>query len=330
MIGPADISEAARAIAPFVRRTPVIEIAAADLGVAGEPVVLKLELFQHTGSFKARGAFANLLLRDVPPAGVVAASGGNHGAAVAYAAHRRGHAATIFVPSISSPAKVSRIRGYGAELVIAGDRYAEAWAASTAWAERTGALLVPPFDRRETMMGAGTTGLELDGQVPGLRGPNAEPGLRGPNAEPGLDTVLVAVGGGGLVAGIAAWFGGRVKVVGVEPEAAPTLTRALAAGRPVDAPAGGVAADALAPDRVGDLVLPVVQAHGVTTVLVPDDEILRAQRLLWDGVRVVAEPAGATALAALVSGRYRPEPTERVAVIISGGNTGAVTFATTT
>lgn len=223
-------------IRPHIRRTPVLEIDAADFGLAPMPVQLKLELTQHAGSFKARGAFANLLLRQTPEVGVVAASGGNHGAAVAFAARKLGVPARIFVPSISSPAKVQRIRDYGAELVIGGERYADALAASERFAAESGALRVHAFDAVETMLGVGSIGVELDQQVPAL------------------DTLLVAVGGGGLIGGIAAWFAGRVRVIGVEPEAAPTLHAAFAAGHPVDAPAGGVAADSLAPKRIGELV----------------------------------------------------------------------------
>jgi threonine dehydratase len=293
-------------IRPYIRHTPVVVTDAADLGLAGAPVTLKLELLQHSGSFKARGAFANLVRRDVPPAGVVAASGGNHGAAVAVAARRLGVRATIFVPTISSPAKVARIRAYGADLVVTGDLYADALVASAALTVETGALVVPAFDGPETIMGAGTTGLELQRQAPDL------------------DTVLVSVGGGGLIGGVAGWYAGDRRVIGVEPEAAPTLTRALQAGHPVDAEAGGVAADSLAPTRIGEHVFPIAQAHVERTVLVGDDDITDAQRILWDVLRVVAEPGGAAALAALTSGRYRPAPTERVGVIVSGGNTDAV------
>ena len=219
------IAQTERLIRPHIRRTPVIEVDAADFGLAAARLSFKLELFQHAGSFKTRGAFANLLSREIPRAGVVAASGGNHGAAVAYASMKLGIPAKIFVPSISSPAKVRRIRNYRAELVVTGDRYADALAASEVWAKQSGALSIHAFDQRETLLGQGTTGLEMEEQ------------------SPDLDTLLVAVGGGGLIAGIAAWFGGKVKVVGVEPEASPTLTMALKAGGPVDAPAGGIAAD---------------------------------------------------------------------------------------
>ncbi len=212
-------------IRPHVRVTPLLVTSGADFGLAAFPLSLKLELFQHAGSFKTRGAFANLLLRQVPPAGVVAASGGNHGAAVAYAAMRLHVPAKIFVPTVSSPAKIRRIREYGADLVVGGERYADALAASEEWVARTGALRVHAFDQDETLLGQGTLGCEIEAQAPDL------------------DTLLVAVGGGGLIGGIAAWYGGRIRVIGVEPEAAPTLHRALQAGAPVDAPAGGIAAD---------------------------------------------------------------------------------------
>lgn len=294
-------------IRPHIRRTPVIEIAGAELGLAAGVLFLKLELMQHAGSFKTRGAFANLLTRRVPKSGVVAASGGNHGAAVAFAAQQLGIPARIFVPSISSPAKIARIRAAGAELVIIGERYADALAASEAWQAQSAALAVHAFDQRETLLGQGTLGLELEQQVP-------------------LDTLLVAVGGGGLIGGIAAWYAGRIKVVGVEPEAAPTLTRALAAGHPVDAEAGGIAADLLAPRRIGEQVFPLAQRFVERVLLVEDDAIRRAQQTLWDALRIVAEPGGAAGLAALLSGRYRPAPGERVGVVLSGGNTTAVDF----
>ncbi len=307
-VRPERIRDCERLIRPHIRRTPVLEIDAADLGLGSNRLSLKLELLQHSGSFKARGAFANLLTREVPAVGVVAASGGNHGAAVAYAAMTLGLPAKIFVPSISSPAKVERIRQYGADLVIAGDRYADALAASEAWASQTGAMPVHAFDQDETMLGQGTLALELDGQARDL------------------DTLLVAVGGGGLIAGIAAWYAGRVQVVGVEPFAAPTLTEALQAGHPVDAEAGGVAADSLAPRRIGERVFPLARdyVHGV--VLVTDDAITDAQKTLWRALRIVAEPGGAAATAALLSGAYRPEPGERVGIVISGGNSAAVDF----
>ncbi|HKX17961.1 MAG TPA: threonine/serine dehydratase [bacterium] len=296
-------------IRSHIRRTPILEADGADFGAVAGPAVLKLELFQHSGSFKARGAFANLLGRTVPRAGVVAASGGNHGAAVAYAAMKIGVPAKIFVPAISSPAKIARIRDYGADLVVGGERYADALAASEAWAVSSGAMPVHAFDQIETVLGQGTIGLEVE-----------EQGAR-------LDTLLVAVGGGGLIGGIAAWFGGGVDVVGVEPEASPTLFRAIAAGHPVDAEAGGIAADSLAPRRVGEIMFPIARRHVSRVVLVTDDAIRHAQQALWNVARVVAEPGGAAALAALLSGRYRPERGERVGVVVSGGNTTAVDFS---
>jgi threonine dehydratase len=295
-------------IAPWLRVTPVVEVRGADLGLGDVTLVLKLELLQHSGSFKARGAFANLLLRDVPAAGVVAASGGNHGVAVAYAARRLGARARIFLPSVASPAKVRRIREYGAELEIVGELYADALAASEAWVARSGALPVHAFDQRETLLGQGTLGLELEGQAPGL------------------DAVLVAVGGGGLIGGVAAWYAGKARVVGVEPETAPTLTEALAAGQPVDAPAGGIAADSLAPRRVGTLMFLLARAHVDRVVLVSDAAIRHAQQALWETLRVAAEPGGVAALAGLLSGAYVPAPGARVGVVVSGGNTTAVAF----
>jgi len=295
-------------IRSHIRLTPVMELTGADFGLPAFPLTLKLELFQHAGSFKTRGAFANLLTRPIPAAGVVAASGGNHGAAVAYAAMRLGVPAHIFVPTVSSPAKIRRIRAYGADLVVGGDRYADALAASQEFAARSGALPVHAFDQEETLLGQGTIGLELARQAPDL------------------DTLLVSVGGGGLVGGIAAWCAGKPRVIGVEPETAPTLTRALAAGKPVDAEAGGIAADSLAPRRVGELMFPIARAHVVRVVLVADAAIRRAQEALWDGLRLVAEPGGAAAFSALVGSAYVPAPGERVGVVVSGGNTTAVDF----
>lgn len=308
-IGPEAIAAAEAVIRPHIRRTPVITVEGAEFGVDGAQLTFKLELLQHAGSFKTRGAFANLLMRDIPKAGVAAASGGNHGAAVAYAAMKRGVAAKIFVPSISSAAKVQRIRDFGADLAIGGERYADALAASEAWVAQSGALAVHAFDQRETLLGQGTIGLELEQQAGEL------------------DTLLIAVGGGGLIGGIAAWYRRRVRVIGVEPELAPTLSEALAAGKPVDAAAGGIAADSLAPRRVGELMFPLARRFVERVVLVPDEAIRRAQQALWTTLRIAAEPGGAAALAALVAGRYRPRAGERVGVLVSGGNTIAVDFA---
>lgn len=308
---PETIAQCERLLRPHIRRTPIVEINSEDFGLPAATLTLKLELLQHSGSFKARGAFANVLTREVPEAGVVAASGGNHGAATAYAAMKLGKRAKIFVPSVSSPAKIQRIREYGADIAIEGDRYADALAASEAWAQQTGAMPIPAFDQDETILGQGTLGLELEQQAADI------------------DTVLVAVGGGGLIAGIAAWYAGRVKVVGVEPLASPTLTRALEAGHPVDAEAGGLAADSLAPRRVGEKVFPIIQRYAPQTVLVSDEAIANAQAQLWRGLRIVAEPGGAAAFSAILSGAYQPAPAERVAIVVSGGNTAAVNFEAT-
>ena len=308
MITREQISLAEQRIRPYIRRTPVIEIDGADIGLDSVRLILKLELLQHSGSFKARGAFANLLLREVPPAGVVAASGGNHGCAVAYAAMKLNKPATIFIPSVSSPAKMERIRSYGANLVVTGGLYAEALAESERWASLSGALRVHAFEQIETLLGQGTVGLEFEEQ------------------SPDMDTLLVAVGGGGLIGGIASWYAGRVKLIGVEPEAAPTLEYAMRAGHPVDAPTGGIAADSLAPKRVGEIMFPMARAHVRHVALVPDAAILEAQRRLWDTLRLATEPGAAAAFAALLCGRYRPEPGERVGVLVCGGNTTAVNF----
>jgi threonine dehydratase len=304
-----DVAAVAARIAPYIRRTPVIDVDLADFGMTAGPLTLKLEQLQHSGSFKVRGAFANLLLRDIPPAGVVAASGGNHGAAVAYAAGVLGVPARIFVPEVSSPAKVSRIRGYGADLVIEGATYSDAFAVSQDWAAASGALPVHAYDQPETVLGAGTAGLELLGQAPQAA------------------TVLTAVGGGGLLAGTATACADRLRVVGAEPEGAPTMSQALRAGAPVDAPTGSVAVDSLAPRRVGELTFAIAARRVHAVVLVSDDAILAAQQLLWERLRVVAEPGGCAALAAVLSGRYRPAPDEPVAVIVSGANTAAVDFS---
>ena len=297
-----------RLIRPHIRRTPIVEVDGADFDLDAITIVFKLELLQHAGSFKARGAFTNMLTRRVPPAGVVAASGGNHGAAVAFAAMKLRKPATIFVPSVASPAKLNRIRRCGAELVIAGDRYAEALEASEAWTKQSGALPIHAYEGDETLLGQGTLGLELEDQ------------------DPKLDSLLVAVGGGGLIGGVAAWYQDRLKLIAVEPKEAPTLNLALSAGKPVDSPAGGIAADSLAPRQVGQQMFPIAQQFVTGSILVSDEEILAAQKRLWETLRIAAEPGGATAFAGLFSGRYKPEPGERVGVIVCGGNTDKVNF----
>jgi len=302
------IEAAAARIAPYLRRTPTLALEADALGVAGQ-LVLKLEFLQVTGSFKPRGAFNRLLSAEIPEVGVIAASGGNHGVAVAYAAHRLGVPATIFVPTIAAPAKLTRIRDSGAEVIVSGSNYAEALALSMERAKASGALVVHAYDQPEVILGQGTIGLELMAQASNL------------------DTVLIAVGGGGLIGGISlALAGSGVRIIGVEPVLAPTLHDALAAGRPVPVEVAGVAADSLGAREVGPLAFAILQEQGVRVLLVEDDAIRTAQRVLWHELRILAEPGGATALAALLSNGYRPQPGERVGVVLCGGNTdpGAV------
>jgi len=291
-----------RIIRPHIRRTPIIEVDGADFGLDSVKITFKLELFQHAGSFKARGAFTNMLTREVPAAGVVAASGGNHGVAVAFAAMKLRKPATIFVPSVASKTKLDRIRQSGAELVIAGDRYADSLEASEAWTTQSGALPIHAYDSEATLLGQGTLGMELEEQAPEL------------------DSLLVAVGGGGLIGGVLSWYQNRVKVIAVEPSEAPTLQNALKAGRPVDSPAGGIAADSLAPRQVGQRMFPIAQKFLHSALLVSDEEIVAAQKKLWETMRIMAEPGGAAAFAGLLSGRYKPEPGERVGVVVCGGN----------
>ena len=303
----AAIQTVERKIRRHIRRTPILETSGSDFGLSDNPFVFKLELCQHSGSFKARGAFANLVMRAIPGSGVVAASGGNHGVAVAYASSKLGVPAKVFVPTVAAAAKIDKIRSFGADLVIVGERYADALEASEAWAQQTGALQMHAYDQVETLLGQGTLGLEFEEQAPDV------------------DTLLVAVGGGGLIGGTAAWFADRVehgtiKIVGVEPESAPTLTYALRAGRPVDAPAGGLAADSLAPRRVGDLMFPIAQRYVSDVLLVSDEAIQRAQDALWSTLRIAAEPGGAAAFAALLCGAYAPRAGERIGIIVCGGN----------
>jgi threonine dehydratase len=296
-----DIRAAHARIAAHVRRTPVWRLPAGAFGHDG-PVSLKLELLQHAGSFKPRGAFNTLLSQPVPEADVAAASGGNHGAAVAYAARRLGLKARIFVPEISSPAKIAVIRAHGADIVIGGARYADAQEACDRYVAKTGAMRVHPFDAEATIIGQGTVALEWE------------------TDDPGLDTVLVAVGGGGLIAGMATWWAGRTKVVGVEPEGSPALHAALAAGRPVDVNVDSIAADSLGARNVGERVFAICREAVDHVVLVDDDAIAAAQRTLWRDWRLAAEPGGAAALAALVSGAFRPRAGERVDLLLCGAN----------
>jgi threonine dehydratase len=296
------IEAAAARIAPHIRRTPILVLPGTALGTPGE-IVLKLEQLQVSGSFKARGAFNALLQSGAGTAGVIAASGGNHGAAVAHAAGALGIRAEIYVPAISAPSKVVRIREAGAVVVQGGDTYAEAFAASESRRAETGAVSIHAYDQPEVLAGQGTVAREFEADAPSLT------------------HVLVAVGGGGLIGGVASWFAGSgTQVVAVEPEGCPTLFSALKAGAPVDAPVGGVAADSLGARRVGSLMFEVAREVVRDSVLVTDDAIREAQRRLWSACRVVAEPGGATALAALTSGAWVPPDGARVGVLVCGGN----------
>jgi threonine dehydratase len=308
MISPDDIRAAYARIAGHVRRTPVMHLPHGAFGLAG-PVSLKCEFMQHTGSFKPRGAFNTLLSLPVPEAGVAGASGGNHGAALAYAASRLGHRATIFVPEISPRAKVKKIRAAGAEVIIGGARYDDAQAACQQHLAESGAMAVHPFDAWPTIAGQGTVALEWEEQA-------------GP-----LDTVLVAVGGGGLVAGMAAWYRNRVRVVAVEPENSRCLHAAMAAGKPVPVPVESIAADSLGARMTGEKVYEIAKEYVDRVVLVPDAAIRQAQRRLWKSFCIVAEPGGAAALAALLSGAYQPAPGERVGVLLCGGNVDLAAFS---
>jgi len=312
MITPAEIDAAAQRVGAYIRVTPCIELEPRAFG-SPATLTLKLEMMQHTGSFKPRGAFNRILSANVPEAGVIAASGGNHGAAVAYAARTLGHMAEILVPEPTPDIKVDRLRRYGARVVLTGANYAEAYAASLERAQETGALDVHAYDQVEVLAGQGTLGRELERQLAAL-----DTGT--------LDTVLVAVGGGGLIGGVAAWFAGRVRVVGVEPERCSTLHSARETGEPVDIDVSGIAADSLGARRIGNLPFLIAQPYVESVVLVTDEEIRAAQRNLWDRLRILAEPGGATALAGLLSGKYQAKPGERVGVIVCGANTDPTRF----
>ncbi len=299
------IADAAQRISAYVRHTPTIQ---GDFGTDA-PVTLKLELLQHAGSFKPRGAFNRLLTADLPAAGVIAASGGNHGAAVAYAARRLGITAEIFVPAATPPAKVARIASYGARVVQGGETYAEALVASRERQAATGALEVHAYDHEAVLAGQGTVGREFEQDAPDLT------------------HILVATGGGGLIGGVAAWYAGSVRVISVEPDGCPALHDALRAGQPVSAPVGGLAADSLGARQVGALMFPIARQFVDQSVLVTDEAILAAQRLLWDQFRLVAEPGGATAAAALLSGRFVPPRGARVGIVVCGANTDPAKLA---
>lgn len=294
-----EITAAHHRIAAHVVRTPMLNFNGFGLGY---PIALKLEQMQHTGSFKARGAFNTLLSLDVPKAGLVAASGGNHGAAVAYAAQKLGHKAKIFVPELAGPAKIGLIERCGADLQVVSGVYANALTAAQAYEQETGAMQVHAYDANPTVAGQGTVMAEWEDQ-----------GLD-------ADTVLIAVGGGGLIAGAMAWLGRRRKIVAVEPVLAPTLNAALAAGEPTQVDVSGVAANALGAGKIGRICFDLAQETQVRSVVVPDDAITAAQIALWKECRQLVEPAGATALSALMCGAYTPEKGEKVAVLVCGGN----------
>jgi threonine dehydratase len=308
---PSDIRSAHTRIRGHIRRTPILETSS-PVAVA-PPLSLKLECLQATGSFKARGAFHNLLTRPAPAAGCATASGGNHGAAVAFAAQKLGIRARIFVPEIATPAKIAKIKAYGAEAVIGGGSYAEAQQRCDQYVAESGALPIHPYDAVETVAGQGTVALEWEEDLERLELQT-------------LDTVLVAVGGGGLIAGVAAWFAGRVKVIGVEPEDSRALHAALEANAPVDVAVKSIAADSLGAKRVGELNFKIARRFVSNVVLVTDKAIAEAQRQLWTDFSVIAEPGGAAAFAAITSGAYRPEPDERVGVLVCGANADLTTF----
>jgi threonine dehydratase len=307
MISRTEIQDAGRRIALHVRRTPVMALEENAFGIDAR-IFFKLECFQHTGSFKPRGAFNCILSSKIEEAGVIAASGGNHGAAVAYAAHKLGHRAEIFIPVITPKNKVDRLRQYDATINVTGNNYSEALAASRERSIQTGAVAIHAYDDAHVLAGQGTLGMEFEEQVRGL------------------DSVLIAVGGGGLIGGVASWYHDRVGVIAVEPERAPTLHESLAARQVVDVETGGIAADSLGARRVGELMFPTAQRFVTQSLLVSDEQIVEAQRALWQQLRLIAEPGGATALAALLSGVYKPRPGERVGVVLCGSNTDLSTF----
>jgi threonine dehydratase len=309
MLDRSGIAQAQARIAPFIRRTPVIVLEPGAFGLSCH-VTLKLEQLQLAGSFKPRGAFNRMLSHTIPAAGVIAASGGNHGVAVALAARRLGVPATIFVPTIASPAKLQRIRESGAEVVVTGANYAEALAASAARKQATGALVVHAYDQPEVVLGQGTVGLEFQEQAPDL------------------DCVLVAVGGGGLIGGLALAYDGRgTRVIGVEPRLAPTLHEALAAGRPVPVATSGIAADSLGAREVGGIAFEIAGRTVERVVLVEEDAIRAAQRALWRELRIAVEPGGAAALAALLSGAHVVAAGERAGIVLCGGNADPASVA---
>ncbi len=310
----ADIDAAAewlaRGPAAFLRETPLWRLPGAALGVACAEVWLKLEHLQVSGSFKARGMLHRLLAQPIPDAGVIVASGGNAGIATAAAARALGVRCEVFVPTVSAPAKQARLRALGAELHVTGAAYADALAACLARQASTGALLTHAYDQAEVVAGAGTLAREIERQAGALP-----------------DSLLVSVGGGGLIGGIAAWCGQRSRVVALEPALAPTLWRAREAGAPVDVDVGGLAADSLGARRIGSIAWDITQ-HAVRDALLLDDAaILAAQQWLWRELHLAVEPAAALGLAALHSGAYRPRPDERVGLVLCGANVDPASLA---
>ncbi|MEY4652035.1 MAG: hypothetical protein RI884_616 [Pseudomonadota bacterium] len=287
----------------FLRETPLWQLPGAALGVDCAEVWLKLEHLQVGGSFKARGMYNRLLANAVPASGVIIASGGNAGIATAAAAQALGVRCEVFVPTVSPPAKQAKLRDLGAQVVVTGAVYAEAYQACLARQQETGALLTHAYDQPEVVAGAGTLAQEMQVQA---------------GACP--DSVLVSVGGGGLIGGIAAWFEDRTRVVALEPERAPTLYRARAAGQPVDVDVSGIAADSLGARRIGDIAWAVTQQHVPEALVLSDDAIRDAQRWLWKEMKLLVEPAAALGLAALQTGAYAPRADERVALIVCGAN----------
>lgn len=296
-----DVLAARERIEGGVRRTPVLEMTTGDLDVAGR-VLLKLELLQHTGVFKARGALNTLRTVDVPRDGVVAASGGNHGAALAWAAGTAGVPAAVFVPSTSPQLKIDRIRSYGAEVIVVDGYYPDAYAECQRWSAERDVLEVHAYDTPTVVAGQGTVGLEIVEDVPDVT------------------SVLMSCGGGGLYAGIALGIDSHARAVPVEPERCPTLHTALAAGEPSRTEVGGVAADSMGAAFAGQIAFDVARRRNEAPVLVPDEVIVEARRYLWERCRVLAEPGGAAAFAALLSGAYRPDSDTTTVVVVSGGN----------
>jgi threonine dehydratase len=306
-----DIRRASDRIAPHIRRTPLLNLPGHAFGLPGS-VSLKLEYLQVSGSFKARGAFNNMVAQGVPANGVTAASGGNHGAAVAFAAAQLGFKAHIFVPEIASPAKIAKIRKLGAEITIRGAHYADALALCAAYARQTGALNVHAYDTAMTIAGQGTVALEWEQQLPD---------------DAFLDAVLVAVGGGGLIAGMARWFDSRTRIIGVEPAGSRALDAALASGHPVEVTVNSIAADSLGAKIVGDLVFKIARNRVDSVVLVDDSAIRDAQNRLWSEFRIAVEPGGAAALAAITSGAFRPPNSIRTGVLLCGANVDLRSFS---